>query len=173
MADCAPHRTRALQVLWDVASGTAICGSPTHHNFTLCVKFFHARNDKLITGGTNNLHVWEYDQPNNKLRPQEAQLGHLQRAFKSITVDSRDQYAYCGTSSGDVLQVRWDVQQPERLPVWAGGHSWAALAHCRPPRVGHEWSAAAEWLRSGGEAMCGWDAQGSASPAHHSAPLRP
>ena len=95
-----------MQVLWDVESGSAICGSPTHTNFTLCVKFFSNRNDKLITGGNYNLHVWEYDRPNNKLRPQEAALGQLQRAFKSITVDSRDQYAYCGTSSGDVLQVR-------------------------------------------------------------------
>eukprot|EP00983_Pelagomonas_calceolata_P029334 919038-Pelagomonas_calceolata.AAC.2 len=96
---------RKHAVLWDVESGTAICGSPTHTNFTLCVKFFNNRNDKLITGGNYNLHVWEYDRANNKLRPQEAALGQLQRAFKSITVDNRDQYAYCGTSSGDVLQV--------------------------------------------------------------------
>ncbi|KAF5832700.1 flagellar associated protein [Dunaliella salina] len=95
-------------VLWDVDSGTAICGSPTHTNFTLCVKFFNNRIDKLVTGGNYNLHVWEYDRANNKLRPQEAQMGQLQRVFKSITVDHRDQYAYCGTSTGDVLQISLD-----------------------------------------------------------------
>lgn len=44
--------------------------------------------------------------PNNKLRPQEATLGTLRRIFRTISIDSSDQYAYCGTTSGDVLQVR-------------------------------------------------------------------
>jgi hypothetical protein len=42
---------------------------------------------------------------NNKLRPSETQLGHLQRIFKSLAVDPTDTFAYCGTTSGDVLQV--------------------------------------------------------------------
>mmetsp|Transcript_4864 Transcript_4864/g.10439 ORF Transcript_4864/g.10439 Transcript_4864/m.10439 type:complete len:634 (-) Transcript_4864:766-2667(-) len=95
-------------VLWDVQSGTAVCGSPTHANFTLCVKFFHNSNDKLMTAGHYNLHVWEYDRPNNKLRPQEAQLGQLQRIFKTVCIDSHDQYAYVGTTTGDVLQIALD-----------------------------------------------------------------
>ncbi len=49
------------QVLWDVATGSAICGSPTNSNFTNVVKFFQNRSDKLMTGGNYNLHVWEYD----------------------------------------------------------------------------------------------------------------
>jgi hypothetical protein len=69
------------------------------------MQFFHNRNDKLMTGGNYNLHVWTYDRPNNKLRPQEAQLGQLQRSLKAICIDHKDQYAYCGTTSGDVLQV--------------------------------------------------------------------
>lgn len=100
---CCPY---TLQVLWDVQTGSAICGSPTHTNFTMCVKFLNNRNDKLMTTGNYNLHVWEYDRPNNKLRPTAAELGQLQRIFKSICIDSRDQFAYCGTTTGDVLQVR-------------------------------------------------------------------
>jgi hypothetical protein len=50
--------------------------------------------------------VWEHDAANNKLRPSETQLGHLQRNFKSVAVDDTDSFAYCGTTSGDVLQVR-------------------------------------------------------------------
>lgn len=121
------------QVLWDVQTGTAICGSPTHANFTHCLKFFHNRNDQLITAGNYNLHVWTYDKPNNKLRPQEAQLGQLQRIFKSVCVDSRDQYAYCGTTSGDVLQVALDRvlfrnSGPGKDPIQVG-----ATACCEAP----------------------------------------
>ncbi len=114
-------------------TGTAICGSPTHANFTVAVKFFHNRNDQLITGGNYNLHVWTYDRPNNKLRPQEAQLGQLQRIVKSICIDSRDQYAYCGTTSGDVLQIALERvlfknSGPGKDPIQVG-----ATAVCEAP----------------------------------------
>ena len=94
-----------MQVLWDVETGSAICGSPASSNFALTVKFFNNRNDALITGGIYNLIVWKYDKPNNKLRPHDVQLGQLQRVFKSLTVDYEDKYVYCGTSTGDILQV--------------------------------------------------------------------
>lgn len=94
------------QVLWDVQSGRAICGSPAHNQFSLCLKFFNNRNDKLVTAGNYNLQVWEYDLPNNKLRSTEAQLGLLQRIFRTVCIDRDDQFAYCGTTTGDVLQVR-------------------------------------------------------------------
>ena len=46
-----------LQVLWDVDSGEAICGSPTHSDFVLCCRFFSNQSDKLITAGNYNLQV--------------------------------------------------------------------------------------------------------------------
>jgi hypothetical protein len=101
-----PSCCSMLQVLWDVEAGSAICGSPVSSNFALTVKFFNNRNDALITGGNYNLIVWKYDKPNNKLRPNDVQLGQLQRIFKSLTVDCEDKFVYCGTSTGDILQVR-------------------------------------------------------------------
>lgn len=44
-------------VLWDVESGEAICGSPTHADFVLCCRFFSNQSDKLITAGNYNLQV--------------------------------------------------------------------------------------------------------------------
>ena len=94
-----------MQVLWDVQSGRAVCGSPAHNNFTLTIKFFNNRNDKLVSAGNYNLIVWQYDQDNNKLRQTEATLGQLQRIFKTVSIDRSDEFAYCGTTTGDVLQV--------------------------------------------------------------------
>ena len=120
-------------VLWDVDTGKAICGSPAHTNFSLTVKFYHNRNDKLITAGHYNLLTWEYDLPNNKLRKQEAQLGLLQRIVKTITIDQDDEYVYCGTTSGDVLQVALSTflfknQGPGKEPMQLG-----ATATCAAP----------------------------------------
>ncbi len=124
-----------MQVLWDVQSGKAICGSPTHTNFTLTLKFFHNRNDKLVTAGNYNLQVWEYDLPNNKLRPHEAQLGQLQRIFKSVCIDRSDTYAYCGTTTGDVLKVRGSrstdrMPWPETPLTRARTHMHASMQAC-------------------------------------------
>ncbi len=93
------------QVLWDVLSGNAICGSPCSTNTTNCVKFFNNSSDRLLTAGNYNLNMWTYDGVNNKLRPTEATLGTLKRVFRTVSIDASDTYAYCGTTTGDVLQV--------------------------------------------------------------------
>lgn len=94
-----------LQVLWNVATGEAICGSPTHQDFVLCCRFFNTQNDKLITAGNYNLQIWTYDAPNNKLRSEDVKLGNFQRQFRSLVVSQQDKFAYVGSTSGDVMQV--------------------------------------------------------------------
>jgi cilia- and flagella-associated protein 52 len=94
-------------VLWDVDSGEAICGSPTHADFVLCMRFFNTCSNKLVTAGNYNLQVWTYDAENNKLRPEDVRLGNLQRQFRSILIDAQDRFAYAGSTSGDVMQVRY------------------------------------------------------------------
>jgi len=92
-------------VIWDVETGAAVCGSPTANEHVLCVKFFNNTNTKLVTGGNNNLNVWDFDRTNRKIRPTDCRLGQLKRVCKSIVVDEYDEFMYCGTTSGDVLQV--------------------------------------------------------------------
>lgn len=38
-------------VLWDVASGEAVCGSPAHNQFVDCVKFLNNDSTRIITAG--------------------------------------------------------------------------------------------------------------------------
>ena len=93
-------------MLWDVETGNAICGTPTCTDFTIAVKFLNNDGAKLVTCGNYNLHVWHYDHLTNKLVPSDVQLGQLRRCFTCLTVDAADQYMYCGSATGDVLQVR-------------------------------------------------------------------
>ena len=91
-------------VIWDVEADEPICGSPTHSDHTLTVKFFNTTPFKLITGGKNNLNVWDFDLRNLKIRESGVQLGQYQRIIQCISMDDFDEFAYCGTSSGDLLQ---------------------------------------------------------------------
>jgi WD40 repeat protein len=59
----------------------------------------------LVTGGNYNLRVWSFDRPNRKIRPADCALGQLKRVITSITIDDSDEYMYCGTKTGDCLQV--------------------------------------------------------------------
>ena len=61
-------------VISDVEAGEPICGSPTHSDHTLTVKFFNTTPFKLITGGKNNLNVWDFDLRNLKIRESGVQL---------------------------------------------------------------------------------------------------
>mmetsp|Transcript_29735 Transcript_29735/g.41063 ORF Transcript_29735/g.41063 Transcript_29735/m.41063 type:complete len:627 (-) Transcript_29735:324-2204(-) len=92
-------------VVWDVETGAAKCGSPTCNDHVLCVKFFNTVNNKIVTAGSRNMDVWDFDPVNRKVRPSGCQLGQLKRVVESVVIDDRDDYAYCGTGSGDVLQV--------------------------------------------------------------------
>lgn len=53
-----PARPFASQVLWDVASGQPLCGTPTGSTFTLAMRFFSAASDKIVTAGNSNFTVW-------------------------------------------------------------------------------------------------------------------
>lgn len=44
-------------VLWDVASGEAVCGSPAHNQFVDCVKFLNKDSTKMITAGQGQMSV--------------------------------------------------------------------------------------------------------------------
>ena len=86
-------------------TGNAICGTPTCTDFTVAIKFLNNDGSKLVTCGNYNLNVWQYDHHTNKLVPSDVQLGQLRRCFTCVAVDAADQYMYCGTATGDVLQV--------------------------------------------------------------------
>jgi hypothetical protein len=69
------------------------------------VRFFNHSDSMLVTGGHYNLRVWAFDLANRKIRPSDCQLGQLKRVIHSISIDDSDEYMYCGTATGDLLQV--------------------------------------------------------------------
>lgn len=96
-------------VIWDIAKKEAICGSPAAvpSSGTSYVVAFSNNNDELfITGGNKTLRVWELDLPNRKIRPTDCNMGQLKRIIKCIKVADDDQSFYCGTTSGDILEVK-------------------------------------------------------------------
>ncbi|CAK0827883.1 unnamed protein product [Prorocentrum cordatum] len=92
-------------VIWDVAKGNAVCGTPAASDTAQCVKFCGGSDFQLVSGGNYHVTRWEFDLENKKLRPTQANLGQLKRMVSNLVVDPEDKFVYCGTSSGDVLQI--------------------------------------------------------------------
>mmetsp|Transcript_7857 Transcript_7857/g.22457 ORF Transcript_7857/g.22457 Transcript_7857/m.22457 type:complete len:631 (+) Transcript_7857:239-2131(+) len=104
-------------VLWDIESLSPVCGSPTAPEFTSCLTFLSNSPSHIITGGVNNLNMWEVDLLNRKLHKSDVQLGALKRTITSIACDPRDDFMYCATKTGDVLQVNLNYKMlKERGP---------------------------------------------------------
>jgi len=92
-------------VIWDVERGAAVCGTPAATDTAHCVQFFHNTEFSLVTGGNYHIHIWQFDKANKKLRPTKVDLGLLKRVTTNVMIDQSDTMLYCGTSTGDVLQV--------------------------------------------------------------------
>ncbi|XP_047143851.1 cilia- and flagella-associated protein 52 isoform X1 [Hydra vulgaris] len=95
-------------VLWDIAKKEAVCGAAAavlSAGVTHCVAFASINNNVFVTGGNKTLRVWELDIEKRIIQPTDCSLGHLKRIVQCITVSDDDQYMYCGTTSGDILQI--------------------------------------------------------------------
>lgn len=95
-------------VIWNVSNGEAICGSPAQvmsAGMTHCVAYANNSDNVFVTGGNNTLRVWKLDQPNRKIKPEDVNMGQMKRIVKCMEVTSDDQYVYCGTTSGDILEI--------------------------------------------------------------------
>lgn len=97
-------------VCWNVASKEAICGSPAQHKssgITYCLGTSRENDNLFFTAGNNTLRIWELDLPNRKIRPLDVNLGQIKRIIKCIGVSETEDYFYCGTTTGDILQIAY------------------------------------------------------------------
>ncbi|KAJ3374676.1 Cilia- and flagella-associated protein 52 [Allomyces arbusculus] len=95
-------------IVWDLERGNAICGAPASKDsagVALCLAYLNNDDLAFVTGGHCNLRVWEVNVAARKVKPTDCQMGTIKRIVKCITVDHQDEFMYCGTTTGDLLQV--------------------------------------------------------------------
>lgn len=97
-------------VCWNMQTGEPICGTPSGDDSTLVVAAFHVgtNDDLLVTGGNYTISVWRVDLKHRKFHSLRANLGNLKRIVTCIGVSPDDKVAYCGTKTGDLLEIILD-----------------------------------------------------------------
>ena len=69
------------------------------------LQFFNNNPNRLITVHQNSVKLWTFDPKSKKFTHFNCALGKLKRFITCVSIDSIDEHAYCGTRSGDILEI--------------------------------------------------------------------
>jgi len=112
-------------VVWNVADGQAICGTPAATDTAHCVSFFNNTEFKLITAGNYHIIVWNFDLANKKLRPTPVNCGQVKRVSTNLVCSLDDSLAYVGTQTGDLLELNLERALFKRTCVGPNKHCFS------------------------------------------------
>lgn len=63
-----------------------------------------------MTAGDRTIKVWHINTQTRKVLGTSVKVGKLKRSINSMIIDEKDEEAYCGTTSGDIVRVRYNKQ---------------------------------------------------------------
>lgn len=95
-------------VIWNIATKDALCGSQACLNSVgpvYALTFSRGCDDIVVTAGKHTLRVWEINADTHKIIPTDCNLGQMKRVVNCLQMAKDDEHVYCGTTTGDVLQV--------------------------------------------------------------------
>jgi hypothetical protein len=80
-----------------------------------------------MTVHNNGIRLWTFDHVKRKFNVVDCQMGHIKRFINCIKIDSSDNFAYCGTRTGDILEIFIDKANFKRVGplnrIFTGGIS--------------------------------------------------
>eukprot|EP00347_Sterkiella_histriomuscorum_P019026 403343251 len=95
-------------VIWNMEEGKSEClqaASPTVSESCQDIKFMNRNPNKFMTVHNNAVKFWTFDNIKHKFNVIDCQLGHVKRYINCLTIDESDTYAYCGTRTGDLIEI--------------------------------------------------------------------
>ena len=95
-------------VVWNVETGTGLCGSPAANDTSHCVKWLNKRNDRFVTCGNCHFRVWQLCPSTPKLHAVDAGMGSIRRVMQCLSISDNDEYGFAGSKTGEVLKFRID-----------------------------------------------------------------
>ena len=58
-----------------------------------------------MTVHNNAIRVWTFDAIKRKFFVVDCAMGHIKRFINCVRIDASDTFAYCGTRTGDILEI--------------------------------------------------------------------
>lgn len=64
------------------------------------------RSQQFITAGDNMLRLWTLNKEQRTVTALDTSFGKIKRKILCVVINRLDEYAYCGTSTGDLLKIK-------------------------------------------------------------------
>ncbi|CAH1119873.1 unnamed protein product [Phaedon cochleariae] len=128
-------------LVWDIEAQQVLCGSQVARGMQGDVSVIQAmtrRGACFITGGEYHLSVWRICKEARNVRCIDVAMAKLRRTVLCLDTNERDEFCYCGTTTGDILKVRFyfhhdvEILEPVKQPSLVG--CWARLTRKKLPR---------------------------------------
>ena len=94
-----------MLIIWEVSTGKGFCSTSIGHDPGFDVKFLNNSNNKLVTVQHLLVKIWEANYVAKKVNFTLVNLGNLKRTILNVVIDPTDSFAYCGTRTGDLLEI--------------------------------------------------------------------
>ncbi|KAJ8919844.1 hypothetical protein NQ315_006373 [Exocentrus adspersus] len=96
-------------VVWDMHKGQVLCGSQVSRGVqgeATCMQSMTRRGACFLTAGDNHLALWKINQEARNLKSIDVSMTKLRRIVVCLDINERDEFCYCGTTTGDVIKIR-------------------------------------------------------------------
>ena len=102
-------------VFWDILSGSPLTGIQAHSELVSSISFLHSSDSEVISVGKNHIRHWKLNETTKKLSFEPVSTGSLKRTFTTITVNPDDSLVYCGSTTGDFVEVDISTNSQRRI----------------------------------------------------------
>ncbi|XP_022177285.1 cilia- and flagella-associated protein 52-like [Myzus persicae] len=116
-------------IVYEIEKKQVLCGSSSVKStagISTVLKAVNSRNKCFLVAGDNILRLWTLNKEQRNLQGLDTSFAKIKRKILCTEIDRLDEYAYCGTSTGDVLKIKLNfpadlaVQKPSSSPTLVG-----------------------------------------------------
>lgn len=116
-------------IVYDIEKKEVLCGSSSVKStvgYTTVLKPVHLRGECFIVAGDNMLRLWTLNKEQRNIQGLDASFAKIKRKILCTEIDHLDEYAYCGTSTGDIMKIKLNfspdtaVVTPSNSPTLVG-----------------------------------------------------
>jgi len=100
-------------LVYDIVLGQVLCSSssvkPTA-GVAAAIRPMRLRGECFVVAGDNLLRLWTLNPEQRNVSGLDATLAKIKRNILCVEIDRSDKYAYCGTSTGDLLKIELNLR---------------------------------------------------------------
>ncbi|XP_060855214.1 cilia- and flagella-associated protein 52-like [Metopolophium dirhodum] len=132
-------------IVYEIEKKEVLCGSSSVKStagISTVLKAVNSRNRCFVVAGDNMLRLWTLNREQRNLQGLDTSFAKIKRKILCTEIDRLDEYAYCGTSTGDLLKIKLNfpadlaVQKPSASPTLVGCFAkYPASGKKHPPGV--------------------------------------